>query len=43
MVGARLANLKKGGNGGFKTDGSIDPSPPVSNQQAAEMLNIGGG
>jgi hypothetical protein len=41
MVGARLANLKKGGNGGFKTDGSIDPSPPVSNQQAAEMLNIG--
>tara|TARA_R110000868_G_scaffold59271_3_gene181966 strand:- start:7517 stop:8338 length:822 start_codon:yes stop_codon:yes gene_type:complete len=41
MVGAKLANLQKGGAGGFKTDSAIALSPPVSQKQAAEMLNIG--
>lgn len=40
MVGAKLANLQKGGAGGFKTDSAIALSPPVTQAQAAEMLNI---
>jgi hypothetical protein len=41
MVGARLANLQKGGAGGFKTDSALAPSPPISQKEAAELLNIG--
>jgi hypothetical protein len=41
MVGARLANLQKGGAGGYKTDSAIALSPPVTQREAAEMLNIG--
>lgn len=42
MVGAKLANLQKGGEAGVhKTNSAIALLPPVTQAQAAEMLNIG--
>ena len=40
MVGAKLANLQHGGQGG-KLNSAIAPLNPVTQKQAAEMLNIG--
>ena len=42
MVGAKLANLQKGGEAGVhKSNGAIALLPPVTQKQAADMLNIG--
>jgi hypothetical protein len=38
MVGAKLANLQKGDN---QHSAIALPNPPVTQKQAAEMLNIG--
>lgn len=44
MVGAKLANLQKGGESGVhKTNSTIVLLPPVTQKQASEMLNVGVG